>query len=58
MIGSIGLQEIFLVFILALLLYGGRLPEIFKKLAKSYKNLRKIFEEIKEDIRKELQNQE
>jgi Tat protein translocase TatB subunit len=48
---NIGVQELVLIFLVALLLFGPkRLPEIARLLAKIVREIRRAFDEIKREI--------
>jgi sec-independent protein translocase protein TatA len=51
MIGGLGAQELLIVFVIALVLFGGkRLPEVGQSLGKALRN----FKSAEEEVRKEL----
>jgi len=51
--GNIGAPELVLVFLILLLLFGGkRLPGIARGFAKSLREFRSAFEDTKEEIKK------
>jgi len=59
MFGSIGIQELILIFIIALLLFGPKkIPEIGKTIGKAIKEFKKATNEIKETIEKEVEEEE
>lgn len=54
MIGGLGVQEILLILLIILLLFGARrLPEIARGMGKSIKEFKKGMKDIEEDIKKE-----
>jgi sec-independent protein translocase protein TatA len=54
MLGGFGVQEILLILLIILLLFGAkRLPEIAKGMGKSIKEFKKGMKDIEEDIKKE-----
>ncbi len=51
MIGGVGMQELTVILIILLLLFGAaKLPEIGKSLGKAIKEFKKAGKEIKDDI--------
>jgi len=59
MFGSIGIQELILIFIIALLLFGPKkIPEIGKAIGKAIKEFKRASNEIKETIEKEVEEEE
>lgn len=57
MFGSIGIQELILIFIIALLLFGPkRLPEIGKTIGKTLKEFKRATNEVKKTIEEEVEN--
>ncbi len=58
MFGSIGIQELILIFIIALLLFGPkRIPEIGKTIGKAIREFKRATNEIKETIEKEVEEE-
>ncbi|WP_029520329.1 twin-arginine translocase TatA/TatE family subunit [Persephonella sp. IF05-L8] len=58
MFGGIGLSEILLIFVVALLVLGPkRLPELAKTLGRFYREIRSTVDEVKEVIVEEPQKQ-
>lgn len=58
MFGSIGIQELILIFIIALLLFGPkRIPEIGKTIGKAIREFKRATSEIKETIEKEVEEE-
>lgn len=56
---NIGTQELILIFLLALLLFGAkRLPELFKSFGKSIKEFKKATSGIEDDIRTAMETDE
>ena len=54
MLGGIGVQELLLIFLVLLLLFGAKkIPEIAKGLGKSVKEFKKGVHEIEEEIKRE-----
>jgi len=54
MFGGFGIQEILLILLIILLLFGAkRLPEIARGMGKSIKEFKKGVKDIEEDIKKE-----
>ena len=51
---SIGWQEIFLVLVVALLVYGERLPQAARKVGIKYAELKKKWQDIQMDIKREI----
>lgn len=47
MFGSIGYQELLLLGVVAILLFGKRLPEVARSWGQSYRELRRSFNDIK-----------
>ena len=59
MFGSLGFQEILLILVLALLIFGPRkLPEIGRTLGKSLAEFRRATNELKRSIETEVQAEE
>jgi TatA/E family protein of Tat protein translocase len=59
MFGSLGFQEILLILVLALLIFGPRkLPEIGRTLGKSLAEFKKATNELKRSIENEVQAEE
>jgi sec-independent protein translocase protein TatA len=59
MFGSLGFQEILLILVLALLIFGPRkLPEIGRTLGKSLAEFRRATNELKRSIEQEVQAEE
>jgi TatA/E family protein of Tat protein translocase len=59
MFGSLGFQEILVILVLALLIFGPRkLPEIGRTLGKSLAEFRKATNELKRSIENEVQAEE
>ena len=59
MFGSIGVQEILLILLIALLLFGAkRLPEIGRGLGKGIREFKKASRDISDKITKEAEEQE
>jgi len=59
MFGSLGFQEILLILVLALLIFGPRkLPEIGRPLGKSLAEFRRATNELKRSIETEVQAEE
>lgn len=57
MFGSIGIQELILIFIIALLLFGPKkLPEIGKTIGKTLKEFKRATDEVKKTIEEEVEN--
>lgn len=57
--GPIGIQELVLIFIIALIFFGPkRLPELGRSLGKTLAEFRRASNEIKQSIEKELQEDE
>ncbi|MDI6789019.1 MAG: twin-arginine translocase TatA/TatE family subunit [Planctomycetota bacterium] len=53
---NIGPLEIVLIVILALILYGKRLPEITKALGKGYGEFKKSIDSVKREIQEQVEN--
>lgn len=59
MFGSIGLQEIILIFIVALLIFGPKkLPEIGKNIAKAIREFKNTTDEVRKTIEEEVDSLE
>lgn len=59
MFGSIGIQEIILIFIIALLLFGPKkIPEISKKIGKAIREFKRASEEVKRTLEEEVEKEE
>lgn len=59
MFGSIGLQEILLILLIALLLFGAkRLPEIGRGLGKGIREFKRTSKEITDQINEEAEDKE
>jgi TatA/E family protein of Tat protein translocase len=59
MFGSLGFQEILLILVLALLIFGPRkLPEIGRSLGKSLGEFRRATTELKRSIEQEVRTEE
>jgi TatA/E family protein of Tat protein translocase len=57
--GPIGIQELVLIFIIALVFFGPkRLPELGRSLGKTLAEFKRASNEIKQSIEKELQEDE
>jgi len=54
--GDIGWQEIMLVLIIALLLYGKNLPQVAKKVGNTYGNFKRKISDVRDDIEREIRN--
>ena len=56
---NIGTQELILIFLLVLLLFGAkRLPELFRSFGKSIKEFKKATSDIEDDIRTAINTEE
>ncbi len=56
MFGSIGVQEIILIFIIALLLFGPKkIPEISKTIGKAIREFKKATNEVKKSLEDEVE---
>lgn len=53
---SIGLSEMVVVTVVALLVFGGRLPEVMHNLGKAYANFRRSMNEYTKPIRREIRD--
>ncbi|HLD36604.1 MAG TPA: twin-arginine translocase TatA/TatE family subunit [Planctomycetota bacterium] len=51
---NIGTTELIVILILALFLYGKNLPEITRALGKGYREFKKTFDGVKNDIQKQV----
>lgn len=59
MFGNIGFPEIFIILVIALLIFGPKkLPEVGKSLGKAFREFRRTSDEIKEKIEDEIQADE
>lgn len=59
MFGSIGIQELILIFILALLLFGPKkIPEISKTIGKAMREFKKATQEVQRTIEEEAEKEE
>ncbi len=59
MFGSIGIPELILIFIIALLLFGPKkLPEIGKTIGKAIREFRKTTEDVKKSIEEEIEKED
>ncbi len=59
MFGSIGIPELILIFIIALLLFGPKkLPEIGKTIGKTIREFRKTTEDVKKSIEEEIEKED
>ncbi|UCH77981.1 MAG: twin-arginine translocase TatA/TatE family subunit [Candidatus Coatesbacteria bacterium] len=59
MFGSIGIQEILLILLIALLLFGAkRLPEIGRGLGKGIREFKRTSKEISDQINEEAEDKE
>ena len=59
MFGSIGFQELIIIFAIALLIFGPKkLPEVGKSIGKALREFRRTSDEIKEKIEEEIQAEE
>jgi sec-independent protein translocase protein TatA len=57
MLGSIGMPELILVFIIALIVFGPKkLPDIGKSLGRGLSEFKKASEDLKQSIQKEVQS--
>jgi len=56
--GSIGWAEIIVVLIIALIIFGKRLPEVARSLGRSINEFKKGMQETKDDIEKEVKPDE
>jgi len=50
LIGPIGTQELLIILVLALLMFGGRLPEVAKSLGKSVNQFKRGLREVDDDL--------
>ena len=56
MFGSLGFQELIIIFAIALLVFGPKkLPEVGRSLGKALREFRKTSDEIKEKLEEEIQ---
>ncbi len=56
MFGSLGFQELIIIFAIALLVFGPKkLPEVGKSLGRALREFRKTSDEIKEKLEEEIQ---
>ena len=53
---NIGTTEIIVILVLALLLYGKRLPEITRALGKGYREFKKNIDNVKKDLQDQVVN--
>lgn len=51
---NIGSTELLLILVLALFLYGKKLPEITRSLGKGYREFRNSFDNVKNDLTKQV----
>ncbi len=59
MFGSIGFQELIIIFTIALLIFGPKkLPEVGRSIGKALREFRRTSDEIKEKIEEEIQVEE
>ena len=59
MFGSIGFQELLIIFTIALLIFGPKkLPEVGRSIGKALREFRRTSDEIKEKIEEEIQAEE
>lgn len=59
MFGSVGIQEIILIFIIVLLLFGPKkIPEITKSVGKVIREFKKASQEVKNTIEEEIEKEE
>jgi sec-independent protein translocase protein TatA len=56
--GSIGWPEMLIVLIIALLIFGRRLPEVARSLGKSLNEFKKGMNETRDDIEKKISSEE
>ena len=55
---SIGSPEILVILVVALIIFGRRLPEVARNLGKSFTEFRKGMKETKEEIKKNIEPEE
>jgi len=53
---NIGTFELILIVVLAIILYGKRLPEITRALGKGYQEFRKNVDNVKNDFQKQVED--
>jgi len=57
MLGSIGMPELILIFVIALIVFGPKkLPEIGKSLGRGLSEFKKASEDLKDSIQKEIES--
>ena len=56
--GSIGWPEMLIILIIALLIFGKRLPEVARSLGKSLNEFKKGMNETKDDIEKKMSSED